>query len=158
MKADVIFKESQKVDSVWIYALVAFILLISAIVYTFIKPFDEREFMFTIVFLTLLVVFISTIRLETEIGKTGIYYRFFPLKKKTFIPKTEIKDCYFRIYKPIKEYGGWGIRIGRYGRAYSIRGTKGMQIRLEDDSRILIGTSDEAGIKRAIEEFWGRSK
>lgn len=158
MKDNVIFKERQKVDSLWNYVVVSIILLICASIYTFIKPFDEKEFMFTIVFLSLLVVFLNTIRLETEINNLGIYYRFFPLKKNTFIPKTEIKDCYFRVYKPIKEYWGWGIRNGRHGRAYSIRGTKGIQIHLKDDSLILIGTSDEIGVKKAIEEFWGKAK
>lgn len=158
MKDDVIFKERQKVDSLWIYLVIVTTLLICAIVYTFIKPFDEKEFMFTMLFLSMLVVLLTTIRLDTEINSLGIYYRFFPLKKKIFIPKTEIKDCYFRIYKPIREYGGWGIRTGRQGRAFSIRGTKGIQILLKDGSLILIGTSDEIGIKRAIEVFWGKAK
>ena len=158
MKEKVIFKERQRIDSMWIYVVIALILGTNAIIYTFFIPFDEKELMFSIVFMSILLAFLTVIRLETEITSEGIYYRFFPLKKRTLISKEDIAECYFRVYKPFWEYGGWGIRFGLKGRAYNIRGNKGIQLVLKDGKKILIGTSDENEVKKALEVFWNKKR
>ncbi len=39
-----------------------------------------------------------------------------------------MNEFYARKYRPIREYGGWGIRYGWNGRAYSTSGNEGVQL------------------------------
>jgi hypothetical protein len=64
------------------------------------------------------------------------------------IPWSDIDQIYVREYSPLAEYGGWGIRYSRNGRAYNVRGNKGIQISKKNGKRILLGTQhpDEVAI------------
>lgn len=97
----------------------------------------------------LILFFLLMNRLETQITTTGIKVRYFPfhLRYKLY-PKKIIGLAYVRTYEPIAEYGGWGLRLGLFGRgkAYNIVGNKGIQLVFTDGSKLLIGTQkpDEA--------------
>jgi hypothetical protein len=80
-------------------------------------------------------------RLVTEVRADGIYARFIPFHRSFLrFPWNAIKKCEARTYRPIREYGGWGIRIGFSGRAYNVSGNRGLQLELHDGKRILIGS------------------
>ena len=92
---------------------------------------------------TLLVTLLPVCcRLETRIDKDGIYVRFFPFQ---FIRKkfawAEISKLYLRQYRPIVEYGGWGIRCGGNGKAYNVSGNMGVQLEFISGEKLLIGTN-----------------
>jgi len=53
----------------------------------------------------------------------------------------EITQSYVRKYNPITEYGGWGLRWGLKGKAYNMSGNKGIQLVLNGNIRLLIGTN-----------------
>jgi hypothetical protein len=97
------------------------------------------------------------LKLETEVRRDGLYVRFFPLHihhKK--IAPGQLVDCYARRYRPIMEYGGWGIRCGfRGGRAYNVRGNKGVQLVLQDDKRLLVGSQKADELAGAISSMMG---
>lgn len=61
-----------------------------------------------------LSVLILFVRLETFVRPDGLYVRLFPLhiKFKKFT-SDQIAESYPCTYKPIRDYGGWGIRCGR---------------------------------------------
>ena len=93
-----------------------------------------------LLFSFILSIFLSNC-LITQITAHGIYVRFPP-----FMPSEQqflwnnIREVYVIKYKPITQYGGWGIRIGAYGRAFNISSTTGLQIIFNDNSKLLIGT------------------
>ena len=62
-----------------------------------------------------------------------------------------------RTYRPILEYGGWGIRytMGR-GWAYNVSGNQGVQLELASGKRILIGSQRAEELARAIGEAKGQ--
>jgi len=65
-------------------------------------------------------------RLETEVRTDGLYVRFFPfhLSFKRFGAE-DLSECFARKYRPIMEYGGWGIRCSfRAGKAYNMSGNE----------------------------------
>ena len=66
-------------------------------------------------------------KLETEVRSDGLYVRFFPfhIHFKRFTTD-DLGEYYARRYKPLREYGGWGIRYGRKGKAYNVSGNKGV--------------------------------
>jgi hypothetical protein len=83
-----------------------------------------------------------TIRLETEIDAHGITYRFFPIQRSLkFITWDDIDSAEVRRYRPLLEYGGWGLRHSfRNGKAYNIKGKDGLQLVMKDGKKILLGT------------------
>jgi hypothetical protein len=86
-----------------------------------------------------LTLLFYSLKLITEVSPAGIYIRFFPLTSKT-IRFEAIKSCSARSYKPVREYGGWGIRFGRKGKAYNVYGDKGVQLVFTDAMPLLIGS------------------
>jgi hypothetical protein len=91
------------------------------------------------------------LRLITEVREQGLYIRFYPLRSK-IIPYSMITSCEARTYKPLSEYGGWGIKYGPAGWAYNISGDRGAQLLLADDKRILIGSQRAEELANAIQQ------
>ncbi len=112
-----------------------------------------------------LIVIFSTIpvlllfyfmRLKTTIDEIGIHYRFLPFHfSKKSIRWGDMEECYVRVYSPIKEYGGWGLR-GSFGKnkAYNVKGNKGIQTVLKTKGKILIGTQKESEASKIIERHF----
>ncbi len=81
------------------------------------------------------------INLKTEVRSDGIYYRFFPFHLSfRRIGLEDIARYEAVTYSPLKEYGGWGIRYGRNGKAYNVSGNRGVQLELSDGQRLLLGS------------------
>lgn len=97
-----------------------------------------------------LVLFFYSAKLITKVREDGVYVRFFPLTHRR-IPFEDIRNCEARTYSPIKEFGGWGIRYGRRGKAYNVSGNRGVQLELSDGKRFLIGSGRPEELAQAIE-------
>ena len=92
-------------------------------------------------FTIVMVLVVSLTNLVTEISSEGISYRMWPFHRTPRLIKwDEVQDCEIRKYRPIREYGGWGVRIGAKGKAYNVKGNMGLQLILDNDKGILIGT------------------
>ena len=98
-------------------------------------------------------------RLVTEVRDDGIYICFFPFHW-TFrkIAFTEVKQYEVRTYRPIREYGGWGIRYGCKGKAYNVSGDRGVQIELLNGKRLLLGSQRPEELWRAIQAKFGKQE
>lgn len=107
--------------------------------------------------LLLVTAFFGWIRLETRLDQEGVRFRFFPLHRtEQHIPWSQVERAWVRSYRPIREFGGWGIRMGRGGRAYSVSGSTGLQLVLHDGRRILLGTGQESRLRIALSGLTGR--
>ena len=105
-----------------------------------------------IVLAILLLVFFTT--LKTEISSEGIGYRMWPFHtKKKLIPWSEIESAEVKQYKPLRDYGGWGMRISTNGRAYNIKGNIGIQIQLISGKSLLIGTQKGREVEHVLAAF-----
>lgn len=80
-----------------------------------------------------------SMRLITEVRPGLLWVRLSPFRGMR-IPTKEIASAFAREYSPIREYGGWGVRVSRSGRAYNAYGNNGVQLVLHDGSRILVGS------------------
>lgn len=105
-----------------------------------------------LIFGVALPIFLYVLELRTEVRDDGIHARFYPLPAFKPIGYDQIARSYVRQYRPIMEYGGWGLRFSRNGTAYNMRGTEGVQLELETGKKVLIGSQDAAGLQRAIEQ------
>lgn len=109
------------------------------------------------VFLSVMIWGYFSLKLEVWIDQEGIHYRFFPLIfKNKLISKAEIQRFEIRKYKPILEYGGWGVRRGfgrKWQRAYNVSGNVGLQIYLTNGKKVLFGTQKPQAIVHAMNEI-----
>ena len=103
----------------------------------------------TILFIIGLMYLFYSLKLITEVRNDGLFIRFFPLSHK-IITFDNIKSCEVRSYKPIKEYGGWGIRYGLKGKAYNVSGNRGVQLELSKGRPLLIGSQKPEELASAI--------
>ena len=101
--------------------------------------------------------FILSFQLETQIKKNGIYVRLFPLQiSYRFFSWNSLLKCYVKKYNPIKEYGGWGLRFGLFGKgtAYNISGDEGLQLEFTNGKKLLIGTQKPEELSEAINKHF----
>jgi len=143
------FSEIQKFKQWWIWLLFTFPLF-AIIPEIYNNKFNMNDLLGSGIGISLLALIgflLYNLKLKTEITDSGIGYRFnFFHSKMNVIKWEDISECFVRQYKPLWEYGGWGLRYTiRNGKAFNTMGNKGLQIVLKDGSKILIGTqkSDE---------------
>lgn len=104
--------------------------------------------------LGLILTLFLTMKLETRIDREGIAYRFYPfIQKWERIDWEKIAHCEVITYNPIKDYGGWGIRYGHRGKAYNVRGNKGLLISFQSGKKLLIGTGKEQQLRTFLENI-----
>jgi len=90
-------------------------------------------------------------RLITEVREDGIYIRFVPFHRRSRkIPFKDLKEYQVRTYRPILDYGGWGIRCGLKGKAYTVSGNRGVQLELTSGERLLVGSQRPEELWQAI--------
>ena len=106
-----------------------------------------------ILFPAALSILFIMLKLETMVRPDGLYARYFPLhlhfKRFSF---DDINEYFVRTYRPIREYGGWGIRcgFGDSGKAYNVRGNKGLQLVFKNGKRLLIGSQQPERLVEAL--------
>ncbi len=96
-------------------------------------------------------------KLITEIRSDGLVISFYPLLfSQIKIPFKNIQSCQAIKYKPLREYGGWGVRLGAKGTAYNVSGDRGVQIELINGTKILIGSGNSESLSSAINLIIGQ--
>ena len=96
------------------------------------------------------------VRLTTEVSDDGLRLRFPPFVDRE-IPFTEIRGVQARTYRPLREFGGWGVRWGGRGRmAYNVSGNKGVEVELSDGRTVMVGSRRADELAQAIRAHMGR--
>lgn len=161
-RTDLLYHEVQHFRQVWLWVVLLGIssMSIYAVVQQLIldKPFGNNPAPDILVLIIALIfglgfpIFFYKITLTTEVTSDGLYFRFFPMhlsfQKK--IPLEDLKAYEAITYRPLKEYGGWGIRYGAKGKAYNISGNRGVRLELSSGRRILIGSQRPEELAGAI--------
>lgn len=96
------------------------------------------------------------LKLETEVRSDGLYVRYFPfhLKYKKINPD-DLTEYSARKYSPLWEYGGWGIKCGKGGKAYNVKGDRGLQLVFNNGKRLLIGSQKADELEQAMRSLIG---
>ncbi len=149
----VFFREVQQF-SAWLRIFIAVAMLLSAIItcyalYSELSS-DKEVVLSSVVLAIVLGMFIPlaiialflSIKLETVVYSDCLNVRFFPFHVSfRKFKKDDLAEYYSCTYRPILEYGGWGIRCGRKGkRAYNVSGNRGVQLVFKNGKRLLIGS------------------
>ncbi|MBC7293528.1 MAG: hypothetical protein H5T84_05435, partial [Thermoleophilia bacterium] len=110
---------------------------------------DWAAWVLTLVFGLGFPAFAALVRLITEVRSGELVVQLFPFRPKV-IPLDTVASAQVREYSPIREFGGWGVRVSLHGRAYNAYGTRGVQLVLTDGSRVLIGSQRPEELEAAL--------
>jgi hypothetical protein len=159
---EVLFREVQRFRQLWIWIFVFFLMGLSW--YSFIQqivlkiPFGTRPspdlvvIGIWILFGLIFPVLAFKTGMITEVRGDGIYIRYIPFHRKfRTMPFDAIQTYEARTYRPLKEYGGWGIRFGVGGKAYNVSGNRGVRLALISGRKILLGSQKPEELVLAIE-------
>jgi hypothetical protein len=122
MNGTAIFEETQSF-SPWLYVVAAFVLAILAAV--------------------------ATMRQSTRVTNDAVTVRF-GVFYRTQVPLAEIRQAEAVEYRPIAEYGGWGIRGFGKKRALNSRGNRGVLLTRVDGSTLMIGSQEPRRLLEAL--------
>jgi len=81
-----------------------------------------------------------TVRLVTEVGDAELVVSLRGFWRARRIPLDEIRSVETISYDPIRDYGGYGIRTGRFGKAYIASGTRGVRMKLATGANLVVGS------------------
>jgi len=116
---------------------------------------SDPEFAFSLAFTLLMAcavfLLVYFLRMSTEVSPAGVRVVFTP---PGFTVRTVGIGGIRRIsvveYRPIVDYGGWGIRWGLRGRALSLWGKTGIELTLAGGKRLLIGSQRPGQLRDAL--------
>lgn len=172
---DVIFREVQRFKQRWLWVLIIVWAvgqiglfgwgMVQQLVFG--KPWGDRPMSDTALAVTgtLVILFVIGItallaacKLITEVRSDGLYIRFVP-PHLSFrrIPLEDLESFAALTYRPMREYGGWGIKGGRGGKAYNVSGDRGVRLNYATGRHMLIGSQRAEELAQAIGKVLGRT-
>ena len=162
---ELLFAEDQSFRQAWVWVVMVSVLFILVVIFALIifNGLDKDEVRRAlsgigvgIVTTAGVAVFLYLLKLSVRVDGSGLHVRFFPLVKKE-IPLDEIARWEARTYRPILEYGGWGIRCSwGKGMAYNVSGNRGVQLEFTNGKRLLIGSQRPEELAEAISKAKGQ--
>lgn len=92
------------------------------------------------VFLWILYFRLITVRLVIEVRDAALIVALRGFWRARRIPLSDIRSAEMIRYEPERDYGGYGIRTGRFGKAYIANGQQGVRLKLSDGATMVIGS------------------
>lgn len=107
-------------------------------------------FLNTLISLGVLWLFLRA-RLLVEIDGEELRYRFAPFHRKIHtLNWNDVSEAKIRNYKAFKEFGGWGIRYNRKGKAFTASGKMGLDLKLKNGKQVLFSTHRAEEVKSLL--------
>ncbi len=165
MENEILFKERQKFQQRWIWFILLGInaLFLFGVFRQIIggqqfgnNPMGDVGLLIGTGLSIALTLLFANFHLDTTIKRDGIYVRFFPFHIKfRYYPWDSLTKSFVRQYSPLTEYGGWGIRLGLFGKgtAYNVSGDKGLQLEFSNKKKLLIGTNKPEELTEILNEI-----
>ena len=92
----------------------------------------------------------AVLRLTVEVRTDRVDIRFRPFTHRS-IAATDIEAAEAHAYRPVVEYGGWGIKgWSRKKVAYNVKGDLGVELRLRDGRSVMLGSQRPAELEAAV--------
>lgn len=151
------FHEEQSFRQWWLWLLIAVAALPTLVVLT--GGGGVALVVLPLVVLAAIVSLFAFARLAVDVDRDAITVAFHFLWPTRRIPVADVRRAYAVTYRPLIDYGGYGVRFGMKGMAYNVSGTEGVLVETADGSRVMIGSQRakelEAAIARAVRERQG---
>jgi hypothetical protein len=157
----VLFTEQQRFTQWWLWLIIAVISglqwwgFVQQIILR--RPFGDHPgpdwmvLLFALLYGTGLPLLLLSFRLTTQVQSDALYIRFTPFHLRPVqIDFAAIRRCQAVRYSPLLDYGGWGIRFGRNGKAYNVSGNLGVLLEYSNGTKLLIGSRQPEQLAVAI--------
>jgi hypothetical protein len=157
---DIDFREVQRISMWWVWlavlvpAVVMGCIFVEQIVHG--RPHGEHPgpdwlvWVLTVFLCVGVPALLLILRLTVTVADGGIHIRYYPFVNRT-IPFSDIHSFRARRYRPIREFGGWGIRSGLGKKsAYNASGDLGVELYLKDMKSIMLGSQRHEELAAAI--------
>jgi hypothetical protein len=93
------------------------------------------------IFLWLVYLRLITVRLVTEVRNGELIVAMRGLWRSRRVPLGDIKNVETITYDPAHDYGGYGIRSTRDGKAYIAGGSRGVRMTLATGEKLVVGSA-----------------
>jgi hypothetical protein len=104
------------------------------------RPVPNALLLLMTVGIAALLYWLLKMHLITEVRERGVFLHFRLLWKPRQFPFSAILSVEPVSYQPMEQFGGRGIRRGRHGWAYTVSGTRGVDLKLAGGEHFLIGS------------------
>jgi hypothetical protein len=166
------FEEQQRFNQWWVWALIALVFFgtMGPIAYEAIQAKEAYRIaegniqlmIISIIFLVVVNAFVVWIVLATclytKVDEQGVHYRFPPfINSWRLISKGEINSYEVGKYRPMLDYGGWGLRYGLKGKAVNVRGNEGLKLHYGKDKKLMIGTQKTDDLRVAMAKLMAKT-
>jgi hypothetical protein len=158
------FYEVQRFRQLWVWIVVFFIAALSW--YSFIQqivfgePFgnnpapDWMVYLLLAIFGIIFPAWFLVMKLEVMVSDTRLSFRMFPLHPHwKEMAAEDLESAMAVVYRPFREFGGWGIRYGKQGLAYTVSGDRGVLVRLVSGRSFLLGSERPLELETALEDL-----
>ncbi|MAX05934.1 MAG: hypothetical protein CMD19_05805 [Flavobacteriales bacterium] len=143
-----LFEEKQKFTQWWVWSLLLLPIIITA---SFSFPPNSGPGVIIALAIPLLFYFFE---LRVRVNEQGLNYQFFPIHFRSYrIKKSDIEKIEALKYKPLGDYGGWGIRYGFKGKCYNVKGDLGVKVFLKNGSYILFGSQRHKELEKSLQKI-----
>jgi len=150
------YKETQRINS-WLTLMISLTPIIaSLVIFSFVEASPEFNdfFLPPILISSLLGVFLFSVQLHTKIDEEGIHYQFSPFHFKVrTILWSKVTELNVKEYKPLYDFGGWGIRFTRVGKVYNLRGKSCLRLEFGDNKGLFIGTQRPEELEECLKSI-----
>lgn len=110
---------------------------------------DWMMWLFWLAFGIGLPLFFLRLRLIVDVFPEVVVIRYVMLTTRR-IPTADIDSFRALTYRPLRDYGGWGVRgLGRRV-AYNVKGNQGVELTLRDGRIVLIGSQEPQALALAL--------
>jgi hypothetical protein len=92
------------------------------------------------IFLWIVYLRLLTVRLVTEVRDRELVVMMRGLWRAQRVPLANISSAEVVDFDPIRDYGGYGIRSNREGKAYVANSNTGVRLKLSDGSNLVVGS------------------
>ena len=146
----VYFREEQKFESFW---TAVWLVPVAMIGYGLYRQSISSILLWPALVVTVVVaVWINRLKLITEVRSDVLWIHFVLLWPERSIAWNEIQRSEAITYRPVKDFGGWGVRWAARGVVYNARGKRGVRMVLVSGERVLVGSQRAEDLARAIGE------
>tara|TARA_B100000287_G_scaffold425734_1_gene472515 strand:+ start:710 stop:1159 length:450 start_codon:yes stop_codon:yes gene_type:complete len=143
-----LFEENQKFTQWWLWLILLYFPFSALFIYN-----TPLNYTYVLIGFAIPLIF-YLFQLRIKVDKNGLHYQFFPLHFKSHtINIDEIEKIEALEYKPISEYGGWGIKYGFQGKCYNVSGNKGVKVFLKNGTNILFGSQRHVELEKALKNI-----
>ena len=153
-KTEIIYQEKSSMK-LWAFILIpilSVVVLLDVLINNSPKFTQDPEAQWTIIIPILVFLLLFFIKLEWEFTESDFRYRFVPfIIKERIIQYSDIQNMSVMKINPLFEFGGWGLRRGKLGKAYTTDGNLIIHIELKSGQKLNFTVKNNVEVERVIQ-------